>query len=167
MRTIIVGVILGIICAAHAAHADTNAGPFGIGIMIGEPTGISAKYYLKSGDKAIDGGIGGNFAGTKGIAVHADFLWHPKILTSEPAFDMPFYVGGGVRVIQHDLGGGSTDFHWGVRIPAGILFDFNNVPIDVFLELALILEFRDGSQATKESSFGPDLSASVGVRYYF
>ncbi len=160
--------LLVLLAVARPARAgDPNAGPFGIGIMLGAPTGVSLKYYLKSSDKAIDGGVGGNFAGAQGISVHADFLWHPRVLATEPAFDMPFYVGIGVRILDHDHGAGQTNMQIGPRIPVGLLFDFNSVPLDVFLEVALILEYRFAGDDPKHEGFGPDLNAAIGVRYYF
>tara|TARA_R110002096_G_scaffold44524_2_gene119697 strand:- start:7328 stop:7813 length:486 start_codon:yes stop_codon:yes gene_type:complete len=145
-----------------AAHAEgQDKGVFGAGLIVGEPTGLSLKYYLGD-DTAIDGAIGGAFLG-KGLQVHADFLWHPWILESKPSFALPAYVGLGARVLDRNGGGGDEDhFRIGARFVGGLLFDFREVPLDVFVEVAGVTDYR-----TKGSAFGLDINLGAGVRYYF
>lgn len=136
-------------------------GVFGAGLIIGEPTGLSVKYYLGD-DTAIDGAIGGAFLG-KGVQVHGDFLWHPWILETKPSFVLPVYVGAGMRVLNRDAGGGDEDhIRFGLRGVGGLLFDFTEVPLDVFLEVAGVVDYR-----TKGERFGLDINLGAGVRYYF
>jgi hypothetical protein len=165
VRSALVGVVVAVLVlvgvgAATPARAQ-GGGPFGLGLMIGSPTGISGKIYL-SQRNAIDFAVGGAFLGRRGLHVHADYLWHPVMLVNDAGFFMPLYVGVGVRVLDHGRGrGDDDDVHVGARVPVGILFDFKRVPIDVFLEVALILDFiRDHGDVL-------DLNAGVGVRYYF
>jgi len=49
----------------------------------------------------------------------------------------------------------------GLRAVVGMLFDFKNVPLDVFIEAGSVLEydFTDG--------FGPGFNIGAGIRYYF
>ncbi len=145
---------------ASTARADSK-GVFGAGLIVGEPTGLSVKYYL-GGDTAIDGAVGGAFLG-KGLQVHGDFLWHPWLLESKPAFELPAYVGLGARVLDRNGGGGDQDhLRIGARFVGGLLFDFTEVPLDVFIEVAGVLDYR-----TKGSPFGVDINLGAGVRYYF
>ena len=142
------------------AEADEK-GVFGAGLIIGEPTGLSVKYYLGD-DTAIDAAIGGAFLG-KGVQVHSDFLWHPWILETKPSFVLPVYVGAGLRVLNRDAGGGDEDhLRIGLRGVGGLLFDFTEVPLDVFLEVAGVADYR-----TKGERFGLDINLGAGVRYYF
>ena len=146
--------------AASPAHAEEK-GVFGAGLVVGEPTGISLKYYLGD-DTAIDAGIGAAFIG-KGLQVHADYLWHPWILESKPSFVLPVYVGVGGRVLNRNGGGGDDDHvRLGVRGVGGILFDFREVPLDVFVEVAGVADYR-----TRGDTFGLDINLGAGVRYYF
>src|SRR5215470_7789517 len=164
-------VAIGIV-APLRAHADEDSvhgadkGNFGVGIILGEPTGITAKLYLKD-DVAVQGAIGSAFIGG-GLQIHADYLFHPYILQSRPSFVLPVYFGPGVRLIDYtdgrDANGMSTSaFALGVRGVAGLLFDFKTVPLDAFVEVAGVLEyeFRDGAGAALR------LNAGAGVRYYF
>jgi len=155
--------LLALSVGAGAAAAEEEKGAFGLGLILGEPSGISAKLYL-SDDTAIDGAVGGAVIG-KGVQAHADFLWHPWVLTNEASFVMPAYAGVGARVLDHDRSGEEDDFHVGIRLVGGILFDFRRVPLDVFVELAFVGEWAsfDGDHG----GFGPALNLGLGGRYYF
>jgi hypothetical protein len=145
-----------------SAPAQEEKGVFGLGLIIGEPTGVSAKYYL-SDDTAIDAAAGGAVVG-RGIQVHADFLWHPWILEQQESFILPFYLGPGVRVLNRDSGGGEEDhLRIGLRGVIGIVFDFTSVPLDVFVEVAGVADYR----TLDDDHFGLDLNAGAGLRYYF
>jgi len=155
--------------APRAARAD--GGPFGMGLIVGSPTGLSLKYYLGGGDQAIDAAIGFAFINAGGIHVHADYLWHPVMLTRDAAFSLPLHVGIGARVLDHDRGrDADNDFHVGIRGPIGITFDFTEIPLDVFAEIALILDFHGEHRLNSNDDsdhFDLDLNAGIGVRYYF
>jgi hypothetical protein len=143
---------------------------FGLGLELGEPTGITGKLFLGP-DTALDFGLGDiyhHYYGGDGLHLYADYLWHPVVLTSAEAFELPFYVGVGGRVWFFDYacpGGrcnGAEAF--GVRVPLGISFDFNNVPLDIFIEAVPTLDFfRD---YTNHSVY-LDIDFSVGIRYWF
>ncbi len=149
----------------RSAAADEK-GAFGLGLILGEPTGISAKLYLAD-TTAVDAALGGAVIG-KGIQAHADYLWHPWVLTNEKAFVMPAYIGLGARVLQHDRGDNDDDMHIGVRVVGGLLFDFREIPLDVFLEIAIIGEFASAdNDGDNHGGFGPGLNVGLGGRYYF
>lgn len=159
----LVFVSIAFVVAPNVARAQAvEKGVLGLGLILGEPTGISAKLYL-SDDTAIDAAIGGAFVGG-GLQVHADFLWHPWVLEQRDSFVLPAYVGAGMRLLDHD-NGVDGDFHIGARGVAGLLFDFKDVPIDVFVEVAGVLDyiFEDGPHG----GIGLDVNGGAGVRYYF
>ncbi|CAN5900478.1 hypothetical protein BH11MYX2_BH11MYX2_09290 [soil metagenome] len=145
--------------AASGTRADK--GTFGIGLILGEPTGISAKLYLAD-DKAIDAAVGFAFFGG-GLQAHTDYLWHPYILQSREQFVLPVYIGPGIRAIDYRDGENGDRFALGVRVVGGILFDFKQVPLDAFVEVAGVVEYKfgDGGGA------GIKLNAGAGARYYF
>lgn len=151
---------------------------FGIGIMLGAPTGLSGKYYL-SPDTALDFGLGTiyGYRDRRGVHAHVDFLWHPVSLVSAPAFELPLYFGVGGRLLSgdrcYDYDGGRCDYYYrdytaiGVRGPLGIAFDFNKVPIDIFLEIAFILDFVADRDDRYDDALYFDVNGAVGVRYFF
>jgi hypothetical protein len=135
---------------------------FGLGLMVGVPSGLSGKYYL-SQDTALDFGVGVFGRYGRDLHLHLDFLWHPVVLASPEAFWMPLYFGVGGRMLDHqDNRDFVDDSHLGIRAPLGIMFDFNNVPLDIFLELALVVDLiHDGNHGYS------DVNLSLGLRYYF
>jgi hypothetical protein len=66
-------------------------------------------------------------------------------------------------VIDYTDGRDNNALAIGVRGVVGLLFDFKNVPLDAFIEVAGVLEYKfsDGAGA------GLTLNAGAGVRYYF
>jgi hypothetical protein len=165
MRLATLVIVAAALLAPRLAAADgVEKGSFGLGIVLGEPTGLTAKLYLDD-DTAVQAAIGSAFI-SGGLQASVDYLWHPWLLEERASFALPAYVGPGVRFIQYDQGDGGDDyFAFGVRAVAGFLFDFKEVPLDTFVEVAGVLEYAFGNDA--EDGFGLALNAGAGVRYYF
>lgn len=182
MRTRLLAVLAATFMVFAAAPEEAEARPrparsrsksfqanktFGLGVMFGAPGGISGKYYL-SQDTALDFGFGTYYRYNRydhAVAFHADFLWHPIVLASPKEFWLPLYLGVGLRYLEHGNDGRyRDDSHTGVRLPFGILLDFNNVPLDIFLEFAIIL---DAFSSHDNHDYNGGVNASVGIRYYF
>jgi len=125
---------------------------FGMGIILGEPTGLSAKLWT-SGDNAFDFAAAWSFKGDGNLLLQADYVWHFFELMPVPSGKLPLYIGLGARVVLAD------DPRFGIRIPIGIDYLFADAPIDVFLELVPILDL---SPAT---DFG--VGGGLGIRYWF
>jgi hypothetical protein len=174
MKQIILAAIIAI-GLTTIASTDAEARPGGYsssktlggGIMLGAPTGLSGKYFL-SPSTAIDVGLGAYryYRGRRGFQLHADFLFHPVNLVRAEAFDLPLYFGIGGRILDFDLDNDDRDDHGlalGVRVPVGIAFDFRNIPLDVFIELAVVIDFFFDYY----DDYGGDVNGAVGVRYWF
>jgi len=126
-----------------------------MGVMFGEPTGVSFKGWL-SESAAIDGGVGWSFVNNGSIHVHADYLFHFYNVLGSP--NVPLYIGVGGRIKlknneHHD------ESKIGVRVPFGISFQFEDAPVDIFLEIAPVLDL---TPETKGS-----VNGALGLRYYF
>jgi hypothetical protein len=147
---------------------------FGLGLELGEPSGLTGKYFL-SDAAALDFGLGWiyrHYYYGDGVHLYGDFLWHPTSLVSSDAFELPFYVGVGLRFWDFEYCddrvcgyGGSA---LGIRVPFGIAFDFNNAPLDIFIQLVPVLDFVSGDyydRRRNRAHFGVDLS--VGIRFWF
>jgi len=150
-----------------------GGGDFGLGIMLGSPSGLSGKYWLGRSTMALDFGVGvfhGGFNDDRGVTIHGDVLWHPALITSNATLDLPFYFGVGARFWDHNRyrfnNRNERDHaHIGVRVPFGIALVFRQVPIDVFFELVPTLDFITGND--NRDDFGFYISGAIGVRYYF
>jgi hypothetical protein len=139
----------------------SEKGTLGLGIIIGEPTGITAKLYLQD-DQAVQVAIGGSFI-ADAWQLSGEYVFHPWILQDRDTFVLPVYIGPGLRAMRYNEGRASDDAHYalGLRAVIGLLFDFKNVPLDVFVEVGGVLEydFSDGA------GIGGNIGA--GIRYYF
>jgi hypothetical protein len=135
---------------------------FGLGLMIGFPTGLSGKYFVSS-DGAFDFGVG--LIGGRnrdGLHLHFDYLWHPVTLVKTEPFYLPLYFGLGARLFDWEDDDNDDDFNVGLRVPVGVAFDFNNVPLDIFLELVFVLDFE-----TDRGDTDADFNGAAGIRYWF
>jgi hypothetical protein len=149
-------------------------GTFGLGLELGEPTSLNGKLFLTPSG-ALDFGIGTLYhyyvpGNNDGLHLYLDYLWHPFLITEAPAFKLPFYVGLGGRIWFGDFvcGPGGVTCNadiFGVRVPVGIDFDFNEVPLDVFIQIVPTLDFfRDFNN---HGDVELDFDFSVGIRYWF
>jgi hypothetical protein len=142
---------------------------FGLGFELGAPTSVVGKYFLAS-DRALDFGVGTiyNYFDRSGLHVYGDYLWHPVSLASTEDFELPLFIGIGARIWDFDnrLNDGVRDHAvaFGARVPVGISFDFNTVPLDVFVQIVPVLDFFSGYAA---HTVFLDFDASIGVRYWF
>ena len=124
----------------------------GAGIILGEPTGLSFKYWL-TGTTALDAGLTWSFIDENAFQIQADYLIHNFKLFNIPNGNLPFYFGIGGRLKF------SNEVKLGVRVPLGIAYIFLDEPIDVFLEVVPILDLLPETDFT--------ISAAIGGRYFF
>jgi hypothetical protein len=131
-----------------------HSGRFGIGLMAGEPSGLTMKYWLND-TLAIDAAAGGTFHNDSNFHVHSDLLLHKFDLIHVPRGQMPFYIGGGAFARFR----GHHDNQVGVRVPLGVSYMFDQAPIDVFMEMA------PGIALAPSARF--DMTGGVGIRFWF
>lgn len=155
--------LLGIMMLMAKPVAAQDHG-FGIGIILGEPTGLSAKLWT-SKENAFDFGLGVSVGGDRishkyyydngsRVHFHMDYLWHSfNAIKSTERF--PLYYGIGARFNS----GGGYDGSFGIRGVFGIAWFPHSTPIDVFVELVPVL------QLTPSTGLGID--AGLGIRFFF
>jgi hypothetical protein len=129
---------------------------FGIGIIAGEPTGLSFKSWMNS-TSAIDAGLGWSFVKEGSLHIHADYLHHFGGIDVSSG-NWPFYIGVGGRIKIKNNDHSDSDTRIGVRVPVGITYIPASTPLDVFLEVVPILDLAP------ESSL--EFNAAIGIRYY-
>ncbi|MBX2979042.1 MAG: hypothetical protein KF905_07095 [Flavobacteriales bacterium] len=155
--------------ALTAAFANAQSSGFGLGIVLGEPTGLSAKAW-SGGNTAFAFGLAWGGWGRGGyFHAHADYLFHNMNLINVSSGRMALHYGPGFRMRSwsgdrywnngryYDSRGGHTRL--GVRFPVGLTYMFDGAPVDIFLEAAPTLDLIPGT------SF--DIGGGLGFRYYF
>jgi len=151
MRVLCPMILAGAILVAlipSSAVAD-----LGVGVIAGEPTGFSFKWW-NTGGTAVDAATGWSLGDDK-LYVHCDYLWPYTVKAESIIGGAPLYYGVGVRVVLSE----DSDATIGVRLPVGLDYMFDNRRIDIFVEIAPILT------VIPEGDF--DVSGGVGVRFYF
>lgn len=184
MRRLMIAVIAVTVGAAALVGSPRTASAteigyrrnFGIGLMLGEPTGITGKYWISS-KTALDFGLGfgygnyydrrcdrfGCYGGYEGVSLNADYLWHPSVLVRGPV-ELLWHIGVGGRIWfwnyrdrNYDTRGGLLDA--AIRMPIGLDLMFANPN---FLEIY-------GEVTPSLYLFGPYLGfeGGLGIRFYF
>lgn len=148
-RTLVIFIFLAVIIPGYLKAQEKD---FGLGIVLGEPTGVSLKKWL--GEKsAIDGALAWSFAKEGSFHLHADYLIHDFSLIQVKSGKLPVYYGIGGRFKA------DGENRIGVRIPLGISYLFEKAPIDIFFEFVPLLDLAPGTKFW--------LNSSIGFRYYF
>ena len=171
--SVMVGVFLALISDTQAGGVGSKK-TLGLGVMLGEPSGLSLKYWSSSVN-AVQFGLAYSFGDY--VAVLGDYLWHfPRALSSAThgSISQEFvpYIGiGGVVFIDNSgsLRSGSRHFFQdssrsnsvaaGVRIPLGIEFLPHALPLGIALELVPGLGVIPGI-------FG-FIQGDIAFRFYF
>jgi len=140
------------IIIASASFIQAQNKGFGLGIIVGEPTGVSLKYWTSS-STAFDGAVAWSFTDGGALHIHADYILHSFHLIPVASGSLPFYYGIGARIKFLD------DPGFGVRVPVGLAYLFSGAPIDVFFEIVPILNL------IPQTNF--KINAAIGGRYFF
>ncbi len=119
----------------------------GLGVIVGQPTGLSAISWLGGGN-ALDFVAAWSFRDNGSFYLHADYQFHGFV-------DRPltlFSGIGGFVLLQDDPA-------LGMRIPLGISILFQRAPMDLFFEVA------PGLTLVPATDFF--VGGGVGFRFYF
>ncbi|MDD8014556.1 MAG: hypothetical protein PHX45_02600 [Acidobacteriota bacterium] len=144
-------------CALLLTASMGTAGPpeskaTGLGFILGEPTGLMLKSWL-SRTTAFDVAAAWSFEDEGAFYVHADYLAHSFGLIETKKGRIPLHYGiGGWAKVDHKT-------RAGFRIPVGLSYLFDKIPLDIFVEVGGMLE------VVPKTDFWAN--AFVGVRYYF
>lgn len=125
----------------------------GLGVSLGNPTGLNGKYWLGE-NQAVDGGMAWSLGKHSNFSIHSDYLFHKEgAFFFNDVHPLDLYYGLGGRMEFGD------DIDLGVRIPVGLAHRVENGSADVFGEIAPIVDFI--------GTTGVEIHFLVGGRYYF
>lgn len=151
MKSNLAKIILVIVMFSNLSLAQSKG--FGLGVIIGEPTAISAKYWT-SNNTAFDFGVGYSFEKNSYLNLHADYLFHTKDIFNT-AENIALYYGPGAKLRFVE----DASARLGFRFDVGLVWVPRNTPIDVFIEIAPLLDI------IPETDFS--FNGGIGVRYFF
>ncbi|OFZ18435.1 MAG: hypothetical protein A2Z20_04445 [Bdellovibrionales bacterium RBG_16_40_8] len=156
MKNFIIIIILINICTFSIGYAANNTG---IGIVIGDPTGLSFKHNI-SARNSIDAAL--SWSDSIPILLHGDYLWNRTKLFTLDNTPIDSFFGIGARLRDHEKKKNAEDndgWQLGARMPGGIRYLFNDPRVEVFTELALIMNLIP--------SITVDFDFGIGARFFF
>lgn len=138
----------------------------GLGLQLGWPTGLGGKYTLTTG-QAVQFGVG--VGGNSWLGANVDYIFTPVALPVGDVGSLGFYLGGGlfggfgVTPLKFDLTPApffnGFPLVLGAEVPLGIVWNFQEVPVDIFLEIAPGIAILPGPFFSSRGA--------VGFRFFF
>jgi hypothetical protein len=146
------GILIGLFLFLAAVDGRAQDRGFGLGVILGEPTGLSGKLWV-SGSEAIDAGMAWSFRKPGFLHLHADYLWHfPLHVREVERFSLYAGIGGrlGIRESKPLVG---------IRIAGGFAYWPKGTPLDIFVEFAPVVDLAPATE------FGGN--GGIGIRFFF
>lgn len=147
-----------IVLASSGELWAQQAGQVGAGLIVGNPFGLTAKYWMND-TQALDAGVG--FGSP---VLFADFLWHSWAILPQPSQGkIGGYLGVGPEVDTHHWynrhrDADHRDTNVGIRTLAGVSYWTAGHPIELFLEAGPVFLLDTDSNV--------DIDAALGIRFY-
>ena len=130
---------------------------FGIGVIAGNPDGITGKYLMKN-NRAIDVGFGWKTTGDNEYEIYGDYLFYKYGVIEVSKGKLPIYFGVGARYITYREDDRKDD-KFGIRIPVGIEYLFWKSRLGAFAEFVPVLSL------TPDTEF--EFGGGIRIRYFF
>lgn len=145
-----------IVCVIVSSNSSAVAGGSALGVILGEPTGLSGKLWTSS-RTAFDAALAWSLDKNAGTHLHIDYLWHRTARLNNNRGTLPWYYGIGGRLKTTDRKG--ADDFLGARFPVGLEFFPKDTQLEVFIELVPVLDISPDTEL--------DFNAAVGARIVF
>lgn len=133
-------------CSADAQNRASNTE---LGVILGEPTGLSLKHW-QSNDTAFDAALAWSLSGNESVHLHANYLKHNWLDVDSGS--LAFYYGIGARALLSD------NSRFGVRVPIGLQYLIPDSRLGLFFEVAPLLDL------IPDTDF--DVNGGIGIRYF-
>lgn len=140
---------------AMGSLAPPEAGrDFGLGLVVGDPTGISGEKWL-SHRTSVDFGAAWSMDGDDSLDLVADHLWYDHdALDDDPRrFALHYGIGGRLRLAERG------DDRIGPRFPLGITYFADGGRMGIFMQVAPVVDLAPDTDL--------DVQAGLGARYYW
>ena len=126
----------------------------GIGIIIGEPTGISAKFWT-SDNNAFDAALAYSFSDKDHLYLHINYLHHNVSQLDNVGIPWYWGIGGNVRYNEK----ANDEVKLAARVPIGLNYMLESMPSEAFIEVSPALDVVP--------KVGFSMGAAIGFRFYF
>jgi len=125
--------------------------------VIGDPTGLSLKFWGIGQNSALQVNIGGGgFFVPADLLINGSFLFH-ALLTRETPINGYLGVGALAGIKKHEKQGDEAVF--GILVPLGLEFILSEVPLDIFMEVPPVIGFTTNGDVRAGLTFG------IGLRF--
>lgn len=144
-------VVLSILIISCSSFAKSR---FGLGLMLGSPTGISAKLLRRS-KNPIDAAL--SFG--RDFEIHSTYLFPQRQRVELDSVRLRWYWGLGGKIKNVDHENKNDELYIGPRASVGLNHYFKKHSLEAFSEAALNIFIAPET--------GTDIDLSIGLRYYF
>ena len=150
MRWIKVVAFLALLFYSVVAQQPQPDYRFEAGVMVGEPTGLSLKYWITR-YSAVDLAAGWSFSDAN-VDLSLDYQYH-YFWPNFPRGELPLFFGLGVALQIED------ESYFGARIPLGVQYIFEEPRFTAFLEIAPELRLIPDTELAA--------AGGIGLRFRF
>jgi hypothetical protein len=154
LQNLVILLFINLFCSS-SLQAKTN--PFGLGVMVGFPTGLTTKYWFDA-IHAVDATVAWNHDGENSWAIQSDYLLHQQAFWKLENWSVNLYYGAGVQFSSSIVKKKQTT-EVALRAPVGLNHFFQRNRVEIFVEIAPGLKIVPGT----EFFFYP----GIGARYFF
>lgn len=168
--------LLGLVALTTGlATAQNQRNSFGLGIVLGNPSGLSAK--IPAGANSINAILGYNAYGgphwgydcpgpgpnncydNGSLYLGADYIFYNYNLIRVSKGRLPLYYGPGLNATFWDAPAGADAVRVGIRVAVGLEYQFASAPFDIFFEIAPGINVIPNTSGY--------VSAGLGTRFFF
>ena len=144
------GLAPGVVAAESAFKPEEG---FGVGFVLGKPSGLSGSLPMNGGTRAINAVLGYALGQGAAMFTQADYVFVRSNLFDIEHGKLSLYYGPGAFAVL------SAHSAVGIRFVGGVDYRFEGVPLQAFLEVGPDIAVVPNISATA--------GGGLGLRYYF
>ncbi|MHB8578633.1 MAG: hypothetical protein ACYDA4_02090 [Ignavibacteriaceae bacterium] len=159
MKKLLLGVFFVGIVTCNLLAQSPGGKNWGFGIILGEPTGVTFKYWTEN-DNAFVFDLGSSYFGSPRL--DADYLWHFNAFNTDianlyagPGLALGFGKGNGFWDKTFRTNGGAA---LGIRGVFGVNILPRRTPLEIFGEIGVLVGLTP--------DFGSGIDGAIGIRFY-
>lgn len=138
---------------------------WGLGAVIGAPTGLSANYFLNL-SQSVHSTLAYDFSGDDELQLASHYTWRRNNLKTEK-LNFGWFYGVGAKLAYHERDHNhrhhdhdeDDHFHFGPSGTLGVFREFKDVPLEIFLKSNLTVNIIEHT--------GVDGDLMLGLHYNF